>query len=262
MRARPRRESPQLETATPDGPFHESPPQARPPAPRVRPNRQETVLLNASVGVQRVIGRVRRSSSQESTRVVRTPTRSRVHVTRPATRWHRPISICDPTRRRRTFVLPSLAALRGLRPIPIRAALRRLGHERTVAVAVAGIVLGASFLSVAPAGPVATPAAPPATDPHPARRSADRSVTTATATAAWRRTTPTRPPTRRRGRCRRRRRARARRERPTPTRGPRRRRSGRAGDRPGHRPSKAPSSTTGRLLKPVAVNTSVADGSS
>jgi murein DD-endopeptidase MepM/ murein hydrolase activator NlpD len=57
--------------------------------------------------------------------------------------------ISRPHRRRRTFVLPSVAILR---PLPIRAALGRLGHERTVAVAIAGIVLGASFLSVAPGG--------------------------------------------------------------------------------------------------------------
>jgi murein DD-endopeptidase MepM/ murein hydrolase activator NlpD len=50
-------------------------------------------------------------------------------------------------RRRRTFTLPALA-------IPhtwhIRATLRHLEHERTMGVAVAAIVLGASFLSVAP----------------------------------------------------------------------------------------------------------------
>ena len=108
-------------------------------------------MLNASVGVQRVIGRVRRSSSLESTRVVRTPTRSRVHYSTrdPMASTHLHLRS---NRRRRTFVLPSLAGLRGLRPVPIRAVLGRLGHERTVAVAIAGIVLGASFLSVAPAG--------------------------------------------------------------------------------------------------------------
>jgi len=103
-------------------------------------------LLNASVGVQRVIGRVRRSPSQESTRVVRTPTRIRVsHPTRdPMASTHLHLRS---QRRRRTFTLPAVAIPRHL---PIRAALGRLGHERTVAVAVAGIVLGASFLSVAP----------------------------------------------------------------------------------------------------------------
>ncbi|HTE65187.1 MAG TPA: M23 family metallopeptidase [Candidatus Binatia bacterium] len=50
-------------------------------------------------------------------------------------------------RRRRPIALPTLVIPRHL---PIRAALRQLGHERTVAVAVAAIVLGASFLSVSP----------------------------------------------------------------------------------------------------------------
>ena len=108
-------------------------------------------MLNASVGVQRVIGRVRRSSSLESTRVVRTPTRSRVHYSTrdPMASTHLHLRS---HRRRRTFVLPSLAGLRTPRRFPVRAALGRLGHERTVAVAIAGIVLAASFLSVAPAG--------------------------------------------------------------------------------------------------------------
>ena len=103
-------------------------------------------MLNASVGVQRVIGRVRRPSSQESTRVVRTPSRIRVsHPTRdPMASTH---LLLRSQRRRRTIALPNLAIPRHL---PIRAALRQLGHERTVAVAVAAIVLGASFLSVSP----------------------------------------------------------------------------------------------------------------
>jgi murein DD-endopeptidase MepM/ murein hydrolase activator NlpD len=45
-------------------------------------------------------------------------------------------------RRRRPFALPDLTAA--------RAFVAGLGHEKTVAVAVAGIVLGASFLSVSP----------------------------------------------------------------------------------------------------------------
>lgn len=103
-------------------------------------------MLNASVGVQRVIGRVRRPSSQESTRVARPPSRIRVsHPTRdPMASTH---LLLRSQRRRRTIALPTLVIPRQL---PIRAALRQLGHERTVAVAVAGIVLGASFLSVSP----------------------------------------------------------------------------------------------------------------
>jgi murein DD-endopeptidase MepM/ murein hydrolase activator NlpD len=105
-------------------------------------------LLNASVGVQRVIGRVRRPTSLESMRVARTATRSR--PTSPAPDPMASTHLRSRShRRRRTFLLPSIAVLR---PFPIRAALGRLGHERTVAVAIAGIVLGASFLSVAPGG--------------------------------------------------------------------------------------------------------------
>jgi murein DD-endopeptidase MepM/ murein hydrolase activator NlpD len=103
-------------------------------------------LLNASVGVQRVIGRVRRSPSHESTRVVRPPTRIRVsHTTRdPMASTHLHLRS---QRRRRTITLPALSIPR---PTSIRVALHSLGHERTVAIAAAGILLGASFLSVSP----------------------------------------------------------------------------------------------------------------
>ena len=105
-------------------------------------------MLNASVGVQRVIGRVRRSPSLESMRGIRTPSRSRApHPTRdPMASTH---LLLRSHRRRRTFALPAVVIPRHL---SLRTTLRRLGHERTVAVAVAGIVLAASFLSVAPAG--------------------------------------------------------------------------------------------------------------
>jgi murein DD-endopeptidase MepM/ murein hydrolase activator NlpD len=81
-------------------------------------------------------------------RVASTPTRSRApHPVRdPMASTH---LLLRSNRHRRTFVLPSVALPRRL---PIRVALRRLGHERTVAVAIAGIVLGASLLSVSPGG--------------------------------------------------------------------------------------------------------------
>jgi hypothetical protein len=84
-------------------------------------------------------------------RVVRTPTRSRApHPVRdPMASTH---LLRRSRRRRRSLTLPALPALTGLRPIAIRTALARLGHERTVAVSIASIVLVASFLSVAPAG--------------------------------------------------------------------------------------------------------------
>ncbi len=50
-------------------------------------------------------------------------------------------------------MLPSVAIPRHF---PLRATFARLGHERTVAIAIAGIVLGASFLSVAPGSPSGT----------------------------------------------------------------------------------------------------------
>jgi murein DD-endopeptidase MepM/ murein hydrolase activator NlpD len=61
-------------------------------------------------------------------------------------------------------VLPSVAIPRRL---PLRATLARLGHERTVAVAIAGIVLGASFLSVAPGGPRGDTGGPNGDGPTP-----------------------------------------------------------------------------------------------
>jgi murein DD-endopeptidase MepM/ murein hydrolase activator NlpD len=67
-------------------------------------------------------------------------------------------------RRRRAFVLPSVAIPRH---VPLRATLARLGHERTVAIAIAGIVLGASFLSVAPGGPRGDTGGPTGDGPAP-----------------------------------------------------------------------------------------------
>jgi murein DD-endopeptidase MepM/ murein hydrolase activator NlpD len=104
-------------------------------------------LLNASVGVQRVIGRLRRPESQEPNRAITLQHRSRIaarHVRRSvdsATSSAR--FLPRGAHRRRTITLPSL---------PTLAVLGRMGHERTVAVAVAGIVLGASVLSIAPGG--------------------------------------------------------------------------------------------------------------
>ena len=131
-------------------------------------------MLNASVGVQRVIGRVRRSSSQESARVVRTPSRIRVnHPTRDpmaSTHLYRRSQA-----RRPGFTLPAVAIPRHLalpalaipRHLSIRATLRRLGHERTTAVAVAGIVLAASFLSVTPGRPGGDTGGPTGDGPGP-----------------------------------------------------------------------------------------------
>jgi len=49
--------------------------------------------------------------------------------------------------------MPTLASLTAVRKLSVRRLVSGLGHERTVAIAVAAIVLGASFLSVAPGRP-------------------------------------------------------------------------------------------------------------
>ena len=228
-------------------------------------------MLNASVGVQRVIGRVRRSSSQESTRVVSTPLASG-SVTRPATRWHRLISITDPSARRSTFALPALAIPRHLamprlaipRHLSIRTTLRRLGHERTTAVAVAGIVLAASFLSVSPGRPSGDTGGPTGDGAGP-RLAIGGPVGDGGTEYGERRVLVRRGTGRRDHGCGGRGPAAAdaadgRRD-PAATRA---RQGWRRGDRRPRRrprPSRDRSSTTARLLKPVAVNTNVPDGS-
>jgi len=132
-------------------------------------------LLNASVGVQRVLGRLRRTS------IDRIPAMTLPAPTRVAARSHR-ARIVDhsvsthvypaprPRSRRRanwsfarTLGSFSIArgslprpTMQGLRhasaaiPVPFRRAALALGHERVLGIAVAGIVLTASFLSVTP----------------------------------------------------------------------------------------------------------------
>lgn len=87
-------------------------------------------MLNASVGVQRVLVRLRRTESQEPTQATPLQQRSRMAARRSRLRLPR-------TR----FTRPSLSMI---------TLLARLGHERAVAIAVAGIVLGASVLSIVP----------------------------------------------------------------------------------------------------------------
>ncbi len=119
-------------------------------------------MLNASVGLQRVIGRVRRSPSS-TLAAIAAPTRSRAlpRDTRPEIA---PYTVSShlyprPHRRRRRVAVPSVAtvrallSLRALRTVPIRSAFIGLGHERIVGLAAAGILLGASVLSVAPTRP-------------------------------------------------------------------------------------------------------------
>jgi murein DD-endopeptidase MepM/ murein hydrolase activator NlpD len=121
-------------------------------------------LLNASVGVQRVLGRLRRPSIDSmpamslpaSLRV--TPRSYRVRVAprsipirRHAMARRRPRPLRLPMR------MPGFSSLRvtrrTLRALPFRRAINVLGHERILGVSVAAIVLAASFLSVTPGRP-------------------------------------------------------------------------------------------------------------
>jgi murein DD-endopeptidase MepM/ murein hydrolase activator NlpD len=125
-------------------------------------------LLNASVGVQRVLGRVRRSSIDSMTAIPTIRPRMPARASRSRYGYRAsPHLYPAPRRRRRTFVLPSFSfdlrslaihrpSVRGVsRALPraTRHAFATLGHERIVAIATAAIVLSASFLSVAPGGP-------------------------------------------------------------------------------------------------------------
>jgi murein DD-endopeptidase MepM/ murein hydrolase activator NlpD len=104
-------------------------------------------LLNASVGVQRVLERLRRPENPERA--------TTDHITDPSSSVPaRPVRV-----RVRSVTVTRFAAHRPRRaihlPHPTRASidiLERLGHERAVAVVVAAIVLGASFLSLGTSG--------------------------------------------------------------------------------------------------------------
>ena len=125
-------------------------------------------MLNASVGVQRVMGRLRRPRLPEPPS--QPPVTSPLHVrSRSAARQVRDgmgdaaasARLLPSTHRRRagrSLALPGLH----LRPFSLR-----LGHERTVAVAVAGIVLGASFLSAGSASPGGDTGGPTGDGPGP-----------------------------------------------------------------------------------------------
>jgi murein DD-endopeptidase MepM/ murein hydrolase activator NlpD len=107
-------------------------------------------LLNASVDVQRVLGRLRRparstpsttTTLQQRRTVAARQVRQGVDSAASSARF-----LPRGSQRRSLAVRPTLPSL------PTLAVLGRLGHERTVAIAVAGIVLAASLVSVAPGG--------------------------------------------------------------------------------------------------------------
>ena len=105
-------------------------------------------MLNASVGVQRVLGRLRRPPSNRASSASTFQVRSAATARRTL---HRVLSAVAPSRlapqRDRRFGI--LGAVRSDR----RSLVARLGPDRTVAIAVAGILLGASVVSASAAGP-------------------------------------------------------------------------------------------------------------
>ena len=118
-------------------------------------------MLNASVGFQRVLERVRRPSKdgpatdapREARRFAVAPKlRHGVHVVVAASRL-------APVREQRTTVViaaPVVVAKTETPAKPSRSLISRLGHERAVAMVVVAIVVGASVVSVSagtPAGP-------------------------------------------------------------------------------------------------------------
>ena len=149
-------------------------------------------MLNASVGVQRVLGRVRRTSIDSMTAI---PRPSRPRSSAVADRVHRGYVLTSRhiyplprPRRRGLTLLPALALRRpqlalhrpSLRPrrlstreiswilSPVlRRSVAGLGHERVVAIAAAGILLSASFLSVTPGGPRGDTGGPTGDGPGP-----------------------------------------------------------------------------------------------
>ena len=105
-------------------------------------------MLNASVGVQRVIGRLRRPSMlpPEPSSILEMRRRAAARHLRDGVGAATASARLIPHghRRRRSLALPTVA---------LRSFVFGMGHEKTVAVAVAGIVLGASVLSVGTSQP-------------------------------------------------------------------------------------------------------------
>ena len=149
-------------------------------------------MLNASVGVQRVLGRVRRTSldsiiamprpnrSRSSADADRTqhgyvltsrhiyplprPRRRRLTLL-PALVLHRPqLAVRRPSLRLRRFSTREIAWI--LSPV-VRRSMAGIGHDRVVAIAAAGILLSASFLSVTPGGPRGDTGGPTGDGPGP-----------------------------------------------------------------------------------------------
>jgi murein DD-endopeptidase MepM/ murein hydrolase activator NlpD len=108
-------------------------------------------LLNAPVGVQRVIGRLRRPSSEDPTPAATLQIRSLVMARQIEMRLRDVAGIAH--------LIPARTGRRAspaARPLR-RSLLERIGHDRVIAVSVAAIVLVASVASVSASGPASGP---------------------------------------------------------------------------------------------------------
>ena len=107
-------------------------------------------MLNATVGVQRVLGRLHRPSPPRIATATAVKARGRAAAGQVRNGCSTVVAASRlvPTRER-TVVADRPAAT------PTRSLLCRLGTERAVAVAVAGILLGASLVSVTAGHPAA-----------------------------------------------------------------------------------------------------------
>ena len=105
-------------------------------------------MLNASVGVQRVIGRLRRPPNHRPSIATDVQARSLAAAHQVQRGLHSLVAASRlvPEREARTLVEPAVGAGR-------RTLIGRLGPDRAVAVVVAGILLGASVISVSAARP-------------------------------------------------------------------------------------------------------------
>ncbi len=107
-------------------------------------------MLNATVGVQRVLGRLHRPSDPRlaTAAVLRTHSAAAAHKVRHGVHSVAAASRLVPARERMATVEHPVSAHR-------RSILGRLGTDRSVAFAVAGILLGASLLSITAGRPAA-----------------------------------------------------------------------------------------------------------
>jgi murein DD-endopeptidase MepM/ murein hydrolase activator NlpD len=104
-------------------------------------------LLNASVGVQRVLGRLRRPPSRPASPVRGLRSRSHAVATRIDRGLHASMV--------RVHLVPGRmqpVPVEGAKPRRRRSLAGRIGHDRVLAVAVAGILVGASVISVSAGG--------------------------------------------------------------------------------------------------------------